>query len=73
MRRERTLKQDRIVFASGKKSVTLTVDEFKAAGLPYSHHHSEVEGSPLGEKMDMTPEVEAKIYALVGKKFGEMK
>lgn len=64
--------KDHLAFTRGGKTVVLSPEELKALGS-YEHHHSAVDGSPVGAKADLSPEAFGKLLALAEKKFKELK
>lgn len=64
--------KDHLAFSRGGKTVVLSPEDLKSLGS-YDHHHSAIGDSPVGAKVDMSPEAFAKILALAEKRLKEIK
>lgn len=64
---------DQLVITKDGKTVVLGFEDFKGLGLTSdnSHNHSMIDDSPLGKKIDRSPELSKKVYELIFKKLAE--
>ncbi len=65
--------EDYLMYYRGDKAVKLLVADFKKAGLPVAHNHSEIDNGAIGKKNNLTPAQAQKMQQLVDQKFAALK
>lgn len=65
--------QDYIMYYRGNRAVKVLVEDFKKAGLPIGHKHSELDNSTIGKKSDLTAAQMQKLQQMVDQKFSSLK
>ncbi len=65
--------RDYVMYYRGSKSVKVTAEELRKAGVPVAHNHSEIDNSAVGKKNNLTPAQMQTMQRYVDGRFAALK